>query len=460
MVILKSDLNIGNNGYIEQKLKELIPDKRLYRYKLLLRELNRHDFDRLFLRTGKVTGDEWIQFYKDIVDKLIKIHIPNIYGKTVQIPQENLVILPEDDKKYMNVLVMDYVQDKLKVVGIKPASEFDSNELLCLLGRHPFVDTKGWTICKVDFGQLKGVIGVGQQTWVDRGGDFDGDSALIVLIKLPEKLHRELEPEVYETTYEINESITIPKSIKKAVVEVKLDTIEMPDFRFAYCKDNKCTVFPETISYLQNLENLTPAILMAINIATDFKIKWNANQLKNNTEMILQAVKEEIEIIKKKDRQSAKLLQQFIDAIHPTFMQILTPLVFIENDIDIELYQAVLRIFLKDKGPSKFGALQKRLLSVAETKEEIRRVLDFIAEKQQAIIDLKKAEHPITAFNEALNATRKEYLENSEVADLYIKWRNIDANWSKNKYKLLFYEIENDIVDKLVSVVRRTFLKP
>ena len=96
------------------------------------------------------------------------------------------------------------------------------------------------------------------------------------------------------------------------------------------------------------------------------------------------------------------------------------------------------------------------MLSVANTRDEIERVLDFIDLKQQEVIDLKKAENSILSFNSALNSKRSENLENNEqIADLYTKWKEeTDANWSKNKWKLLFNNNPQDELDQLAVLDR------
>ena len=126
------------------------------------------------------------------------------------------------------------------------------------------------------------------------------------------------------------------------------------------------------------------------------------------------------------------------------------------KDLNLPLYSSTIRLHLKDKGPAIFGYLQKILLSVANTRDEIKRVLDFIDLKQQEVIDLKKAENSILSFNSALNSKRSENLENNEqIADLYIKWKEeTDANWSKNKWKLLFNNNPQDELDQLAVLDR------
>jgi hypothetical protein len=193
---------------------------------------------------------------------------------------------------------------------------------------------------------------------------------------------------------------------------------------------------------------------MAINVSTNFEVRWNKQQLIETTQKIKNAIKNELNELKEKQPKVYEQLKAFIDNIHPVFFSILTPLMCIDN-IDAEMYQATLRIYLKDKGPSIYGYLQKILLSVSESKEEIERALNFIDRKQQAIIDLKKAEHSLVNYNEALKAKAKKFLEQSEVKDLYEKWKAVDCNWSKNKWKLILYGQKNDELDELASIVHK-----
>ena len=393
MVVLK---NLNGNDYVKRKLKEAIKDERLFKLSCVVRELNRHDFDRLFLQYSSISQppEEWQQFYKDIVDKLIKIHVPTTYGKAIQIDYENLIELPAEDRNKIQVLIFDYIENKLQITDIHPANNFKVDELLALVGRHPFKDILGWTVCQVKFSdELHEVIGISQHTWKMRGGDFDGDDVLVILMKLPEQLHKQLKPEIKKAEYKTNEIITLPTKMSKATISKEINNITIPDFEFTYCKQGRCLIYPETISHIQNLENLHGAILMAINIATSFNIRWDKNTLITATKHIINELKRELE--EAGHKLSSKQYQQLktiIEEIHPTFYMILTPILAIDN-IDIDLYQATLRIFLKDKGPAIFGYIQKQLLSVAETREEIEQALNYVDQKQQQVIDLKKAEN-------------------------------------------------------------------
>lgn len=440
-------------NYIKEKIHKMTGDKRLARIIEVCRLLNRHDVDKLIMMNIPLSAREWTEIFKDAVNKLTKIHVPTIYGKAVQIDYENLIMLPEEDKYRYKVLVLEEKGNMLQIADIKDANNFEENELLALVGRHPFVDTLGWTTTKVTFSkELKEVIGIGQKTWKQRGGDFDGDAAMIILLKLPKKYYDKYVPEVTRSTYETSEYIKLPKKSCKAVVSVEFNDLTIPKVDFHYVKDNKCRIYPESISHLQNLETLTGAILMAINIATNYRVKWTKQQLKRNTTQLITEIKQELEYLRDTNPQLFTKYVTIFSKIHPTFLQIITPLMLIDDDIDIEMYQAILRVHIKDKGPSLFGYLEKVFLSVAQTREDIERVLDYISKHQQKVIDMKKAEHSLLDYNEALVSKNKEQLKASELKDLYERWKNVDANWSKNKWKLLL-GVENDIIDKLATIV-------
>jgi FtsZ-binding cell division protein ZapB len=188
---------------------------------------------------------------------------------------------------------------------------------------------------------------------------------------------------------------------------------------------------------------------MALNICG---INITKQELLQQRDSIIQLIKTEIENIED-DSEREELLEIFSE-IHETFITILVPIMY--KDLNLPLYSSTIRLHLKDKGPAIFGYLQKILLSVANTRDEIKRVLDFIDLKQQEVIDLKKAENSILSFNSALNSKRSENLENNEqIADLYIKWKEeTDANWSKNKWKLLFNNNPQDELDQLAVLDR------
>jgi len=445
----------NNNTYIKEKIQQITSDKRVQRIIEVCRQLNRADTDRLIMMNISLSDKEWTEIFKDAVDKLTKIHVPTIYGKVVQIDYENLVMLPIEDKNRYKVLVLEEKDNMLQVTDIKDANNFEENELLALVGRHPFVDTLGWIMTKVTFSkELKEVIGIGQKTWKQRGGDFDGDAAMIILLKLPKKYYDKYVPEVTRSTYRSHEYIKLPKKSSKAVISIEFNDLTIPKVEFHYVKDNKCRIFPESISHLQNLETLTGAILMAINIATNYRVKWTKQQLKRNTEMLITAIKQELQTLKQRNPQLFAKYAIIFSKIHPTFLQIVTPLLFIDN-IDLEMYQAILRVHIKDKGPSLFGYLEKVFLSVAQTREDIERVLKYISKHQQKVIDMKKAEHSLLDYNEALISKNKEQLKESELKDLYERWKNVDANWSKNKWQLLVYGKTNDIIDLLAAIVHK-----
>jgi len=455
MMVIKMKALNGNKNYFQQKVLELTyGDTKTAKLIEVCRLLNVHDTSRLVMMNIPLSSREWTELFKDVVDKLIKIHLPTIYGKAVQIDYENVIVLPEEDKKHFNVIVLEEKDGLLQITDIKKAHELKEEELLALVGRHPFVDVHGWAITKVTFDKnIKEVIGIGQQTLKQRGGDFDGDAIMVILLKLPKKYYDEYAPEVTESKYESSEHITLPTKVSKAVVDVEINDLTIPKVEFQYVENNKCRIFPESISHLQNLETLTGAILMAINVATNYHIKWTKQQLKRNTELLLKQIEQELQYLRENNPNQFTIYHKLYDQLHPTFVQILVPLMFID-DIDIEMYQAILRVHIKDKGPSLYGYLEKVFLSVAQTRKDIERVLNFISKHQQKVIDMKKAEHSLLQYNEALKNKSKEKLKVSELADLYEKWLQVEANWSKNKWKLLL-GIENDIIDKLATIVNK-----
>ena len=429
--------------FMEDKISALAKDPRLQTLIKLLRIINRHDTDELILRGMPLSHPRWIDVYKKAVDTLVRIHLPSIYGKAIQIDKENLIELPEEDKHRFNVIVFESNNNELKIAKIDKADKYETDELLALVGRHPFVDPLGWHICKVAFNpNLKECIGIGQKTMKDRGGDFDGDAIMVLLLKLPKEYYEKYAPEVTDVQYNISESIQLPKSINKAVVKTEIKDLEIPDFDFpgvpSNTNTNELNIYPETISHLQNTETLAGAILLAINIATGYRVRWTRDQLKRNTEQLISILK----------AANPEILQ----TVHRSFLQIITPLILI-HDIDVDLYQAVIRIHIKDKGPSLFGYLQKVLLSVTETPEEIERVLNYISQNQQKVLDMKKGEHSILHYNNALLHKRGEVLANSEIGDLYERWKNTDYNWSKDKSKLLTFGKPSNELDKLATVV-------
>lgn len=444
----------GNENYIEEKIKKLTGNKNLQNILKICRIMNRHDTDQLLVMNVPLSNKVWVELFTNVTNKLLKIHLPTIYGKVIQIDKENLIELPSEDIERFNVIVLEEQDNNLEITKIEKASKYDVNELLALIGRHPFVDNQGWHICKVSYtSELKECIGIGQCTLKARGGDYDGDAILLILLKLPRKYHEQYSPDVTETKHKISETITIPKSMDKAKLKLEIGEIQLHDFKFQYMDKNHCIVFPETISHLQNIQSLTGAILLAINVSTEYREKWSRKQLKENTEMLMVAIKQELEILRKNNPEKFKEYVQVFKIIHPTFLQIIVPLIFIEN-INLELYQAIIRTFVKDKGPSLFGYLQKIFLSTVNEPEDIERVLKWISDHQQKIIDMKKAEHSILDYNFALLYKSNKKLKESELGDLYKQWEMIPYNWSKQKWKLLTYGKPScSKIDTLVTII-------
>jgi hypothetical protein len=437
---------LNGNKFIRKFLKELSGGDEELEAKLhIIRELNRYDFDKAALITKDIGSKEMQLVYNDTVDKLTKIYLPTIFGKAIQIDFDNLITLPIYHLDNYQVLITD---DKYNIIGIEPANKFPEEELIALVGRHPFKDTKGWTFTKVTFNNLD-CIGISQKTLKERGGDFDGDPIMVILFYFDPRIRKEIEPKVTKVKYDTNEAIKLPVKMDKATLKKELKNIEIPEFDFKYSNNNHVILYPETISHIQNLETLNGAILMALNICG---INITKQELLQQRDSIIQLIKTEIENIED-DSEREELLEIFSE-IHETFITILVPIMY--KDLNLPLYSSTIRLHLKDKGPAIFGYLQKILLSVANTRDEIKRVLDFIDLKQQEVIDLKKAENSILSFNSALNSKRSENLENNEqIADLYIKWKEeTDANWSKNKWKLLFNNNPQDELDQLAVLDR------
>jgi len=451
----------SNNNYILNKIKEEIHDEKLIKFFSYIRHLNMHDFDQALLKNNTLNCKDMDLVYKSIVDKLIKIHVPTLYSKVIQSNYENLIELPLEDKHRFNVLIFDYDKDKnLIIKEITTIDKIETEEqILAMVGRHPFVNIHGWCLCKVAFNNnIKEIATIGQKTWKDRGGDFDGDAMIAILIKLPKQQHEQLEPKVYKSEFKSNEHIELPKIDSKIGVENELKDIRFSKFNLNYTENNKCKIYPSTISHLQNINHLQGAIVTAVQISTQ-TIHWNSDKVNDLTTYIMKKIKEELPLLKKQDPQLYKNLIEILPKIHRQFFMLIMPLIILEDKIDTELYEACIRIYLKDTGPQIMGRIQKQLLSVSKTPEEIKESLNFVNKQQQQIIDLKKAENPISNYNYVLNI-RKNLDNINEIKDIFNKWKHIERNWSKNKKELLFYESSNpDDIDLLVSIIPQIFFK-
>ena len=159
-------VTLNGNNPTENKLMMLANnDKRMYNILKVCWCLNRYDMEKYMAMNLPLSDNSWIELFKNVVEKLSKIHIPTVYGKAVQIDMENIIELPYNDIERYNVLMLEECNDKLQITKIVKASEVEENDLLALVGRHPFVDVKGWTITKVTFSkELHEVIGIGQHT--------------------------------------------------------------------------------------------------------------------------------------------------------------------------------------------------------------------------------------------------------------------------------------------------------